>query len=76
LGVADMALTEEQLVTAKAELARRAKAESDRYHAEYVQRQKEAEERHFVKMEAAYPGISRETFMDIYIDMLEFFEGN
>jgi hypothetical protein len=69
-----MALTEEQLAEAREELAARAKAKSDEYAREYARRQHEAEERHWVKMEAAYPGINRDTMYEIYSDMRDFYE--
>lgn len=69
-----MALTEEQLREAEAELQRRAKQRSDEYSATYARAMREAEERHWVKMEAAYPGINRETLYSIYSDMREYYE--
>lgn len=69
-----MALTEEQLAEAKAELDRRTAEKSNLYVREYARRQAEAEERHFIKMEAAYPGIDRETMSNIYYDMRDFYE--
>lgn len=72
--VSNMALTEEQLAEAKAELARRKNEENQRYNQEYLRRQQEAEEFHWTKMEAAYPGISRDTMYSIYSDMRDFYE--
>ncbi len=69
-----MTLTEEQLQEAREELRRRDRARNDQYASEYLRQQKEAEERHWRKMEAAYPGISRDTMSCIYNDMRDFYE--
>jgi hypothetical protein len=69
-----MELTEEQLKEAKAELERREKARNQKYHDEYVARQREAERLHWLKMEAAYPGIDHDTLYSIYSDMRDFYE--
>jgi hypothetical protein len=69
-----MEFTEEQLKEAQQELERREKAQDQKYHEEYVQRQREAEKRHWLKMEAAYPGIDHDTLYSIYSDMRDFYE--
>lgn len=69
-----MALTDAQLEEAKAELKRRETEQARRYSEEYARRQAEAEERLYLKMEAAYPGIDRETMYNIFSDMRDFYE--
>ena len=63
-----MALTEEQLAEAKAELERRKQAESDRYAREWAERQHKAEEQFLEKMDRAYPSIDRDTRYSIWSD--------
>jgi hypothetical protein len=70
-----MDLTEEQLAAAQEELRRREKERHDGYAREYARRQAEADERHWEKMEAAYPDLSRDTLYDIYSTMRDYYEG-
>lgn len=69
-----MNLTEEQLDEAKRELARRDKEQAERYHQEYIERQRAADERFRLKMEAAYPGIDADTRYSIYADYRDHYE--
>lgn len=69
-----MALTEEQIKEAEAELKRRQKEKSDAYHREYVRKQAEAEARFWVEMEAKYPQLGHDTMFDIYSELRDFFD--
>jgi hypothetical protein len=69
-----MEFTEEQLKEAQLELERRRVTEARAAHEEYMRRQAEAEKRHWLKMEAAYPGIDHDTLYSIYADMRDFYE--
>jgi Skp family chaperone for outer membrane proteins len=69
-----MELTEEQLAAAQAELARREAARRQQYHDEYVERERQAEQRFMDKMDRAYPGIDRDTRYSIYSDYRDFYE--
>lgn len=69
-----MALTEEQIVEAQAELRRRDRVRSEEYTRECARRQAEAEEKHMAEMRESWPGISDEDFWNIYYAMRDFNE--
>jgi hypothetical protein len=68
-----MALTEEQLAEAQAELARRAREKSEHYQREYFARMKAAEDAFWERMRAKYPKLDRETMHDIWSEVDDFY---